>query len=113
MTTELLDTLALARAFLDEGWCRWYLARTENEQPTLPENPNAARWCLMGALSAAADHCLDGHPERWPLEEALARRLTFHSKRRFKATPISVNDLDGLGAVRELLDVVAAELGKG
>lgn len=52
MTTKHLQD---ARDLLDEPakWCKGDLARNDNDDPEIPDAPEAICWCLNGALWAA------------------------------------------------------------
>lgn len=52
----LVNITKRARGFIRKGWCQGYFARTASGVATGPRNPSAAKWCLVGSLSAADHH---------------------------------------------------------
>ena len=47
------DVIALARAFVEEGWTQEDYAKTAKGNPGGVLSPRAISWCLWGALDAA------------------------------------------------------------
>jgi hypothetical protein len=71
INTEIDETTALlirARALLERGWCRGFLARDANKREIWPTEKEAVAWCAYGALIAA-----EGSLPPWALSNALKR----------------------------------------
>jgi hypothetical protein len=51
-------------------WCKGYLAKTENGIPTMPNNSDAVKWCLIGAVQKCyGDHRCENVEEK--IKEAI------------------------------------------
>jgi hypothetical protein len=51
---EATALLVRARALVARGWCRWTPARNRFRFAVSPYSRSATRWCMSGALDAAA-----------------------------------------------------------
>lgn len=54
-TTQVLDVLALAYAHQERGRVKWDLAVDAQGYRRQPADPEATRWCALGALYAAME----------------------------------------------------------
>lgn len=49
-----VEILKEARAKIAKGWTRGWFAADSHNRPCEPRNPDACRWCSMGAIYACA-----------------------------------------------------------
>lgn len=56
-----VDILQRARTRLERGWTQRVGARDHNDHPVFPRDPQAQKWCLLGALDAASAEILQAH----------------------------------------------------
>jgi hypothetical protein len=118
--TEVLDILALAHALVDAGWTQNATARRADGTATFSVDPNAAVYCVSGALLVAAVNRLDldplkdwtGQPD-WAVwrtaDDLVVAALTLFSD------PVDYNDAPGRRKrdVLRLLERAAGKVGKG
>ena len=50
LAARVLDTAA---GLVEQGWCRFNMARTADGEDCTPQSPRACQWCARGALTAA------------------------------------------------------------
>lgn len=51
--SKALVVLQKARKLIERGWAKRYMALNQDGDPTLPDYPNACKWCLGGAIFAS------------------------------------------------------------
>jgi hypothetical protein len=74
MSASTNDILALAAAHIEMGWTRRAAARQSNGRSVPPDWNSACRWCVEGALEAAAIE-LGVRTHRWGIIYALADKI--------------------------------------
>ena len=60
---DIVDTLLAARDIVADGWCQKAPARTTDGRGVLANDPDAAAWCMAGAIEKVTgnDHVTDAH----------------------------------------------------
>ena len=74
MTTQILDTLALARALVEAGWSRRYYARDRRARLVGITANSAARFCALGAIHRAAWEVAALQDLPFEIESAVAQK---------------------------------------
>lgn len=101
------------RLFSDEGrWIRYHEAINSNNMVCSVEDPDAQRFCLMGAINHVTVDLSDASRarERNEASQMLFKTLSRYRKRFLgKPTFIFVNDHQGYEAVLELLHLAIEE----
>ena len=113
MTEKQMLRRVRARIGTPGSWCQAATARGEDNEPTHPNYPNAAKWCLVGAFDRVSH---DAIPEDHDCEEirkvALARALAKETVYRLvgSAGMAGFNDMPtrAHGEVLDLLDAAIA-----
>lgn len=59
------ETLILKRTkeYLKKGWCQHSLAMTKDDKAVTVHDPEAIKWCLIGAIFRASDDIRNEFPE--------------------------------------------------
>lgn len=99
---ELRDLLVRARELIAQGWCQADLATNSRGTACDYRSPNAARFCVVGALLRASR----------PDGRILHQRAIDHLRAVLGISPIRFNDLPTAtqGDVLQLFDDAIAEI---
>lgn len=58
-TVNTIEALKVARAKIEQGWCRDFRAINGRGVAVDGNDPSAVRWCALGALDAALGYSVD------------------------------------------------------
>lgn len=66
---NVIRVLEKARAKIEQGWCKEFVARDEHGAVVAPRSPRACSWCAEGAILASTRRL------HWPAYDYLADAL--------------------------------------